>query len=160
MKTIEMTVYQFDELDDAAKQRARDWYIQGMEYPWFNESLDSIRAFCAEFGIELKDWSIGDSRGCYLKTNAENHHFRGFGLKNAELLKNKELTGYCLDCDIANEFYTVFKNSGDAKYAFEQALEEALLQIRKDVEYHYSNESVDENILINEYEFDESGRRI
>jgi hypothetical protein len=76
------------------------------------------------------------------------------------LLKNKELTGYCLDCDIANEFYTVFKNSGDAKYAFEQALEEALIQIRKDVEYHYSDESVDENILINEYEFDESGRRI
>ena len=160
MKTIELTVYQFDELDDAAKQRARDWYIEGMEYPWFNEGLDSIRAFCGHFGIELKDWSIGDCRGCFIKTDAEPRHFRGFGLKDAELLTKKELTGYCLDCDLANEFYSVFKKTGDAKYAFDQAMEEGLLSIQRDIRYFYSDESVDENIVINEYEFDEFGRRI
>ena len=50
MEIIEITIYKFDELDDKAREKARAWYRDGMEYPWFSEAMDSIRAFVKHFG--------------------------------------------------------------------------------------------------------------
>jgi hypothetical protein len=157
MRTVELEVMLFTELEDSAKDNARAWYREGSEFPWFDEYLASIRAFCGEFGVTLKDWCIGDSYRAFLKTNAEPHHFRGYRLKDAEKLKAKELTGFCGDC-ITEEFYKVFSESGDAFYAFNQTLEHALIDIRKDVEGFYSDESVDEMLEVNQYEFYPNGK--
>jgi hypothetical protein len=35
MKTIEVEVFKYAELSDSAKQKARDWYIEGMDYEWW-----------------------------------------------------------------------------------------------------------------------------
>lgn len=157
MRTVELEVMEFTELSDSAKDNARDWYRQGSEFPFFDEYLASIKAFCQEFGVSLKDWSIGDGRNTFLKTNAEPRHFRGYRLKDAEILSKKELTGFCGD-EITDYFYAEFKQSGNAFYSFHQALEHMLITIRNDVECYFSNESVDEMLEVNGYEFYSNGK--
>jgi hypothetical protein len=34
-KVIEVEIYKYNELDDSAKQKARDWYIESMDYEWW-----------------------------------------------------------------------------------------------------------------------------
>ena len=157
MEVIEVEIYTFEELDNEAKETAREWYRDGLSYPWFSESIDSIKTFCEHFGVTLKDWQIGGGSGRdYIKTDASNEHFRGIKLSSV----NREYmpTGYCLDADLWHEFHNVFKTTGDAKYAFEQALEEAICVIQRDIDYQYSDESVDENLRINEYQFTKDGK--
>lgn len=156
MEVIELEIFNFDELDEAAKEKAREWYLDGMDYPWFSESVDSIRAFCNHFNVALLDWQIGSYGNDYIKTNAQNSNFRG--VKLADIDREYMPTGFCLDCDLWHEFHDQFKRTGDAKYSFEQALESALSAIRRDIDYQYTDESVDENIRINEYQFLKSGK--
>lgn len=155
MEKVEIEIYTFDELDDTAKEKAREWYRDGLEYPWFSEAIDSIRAFCNHFNVALRDWSLGGC-GDYIKTDATNANFRG--VKLADIDREYMPTGYCLDCDLWYEFHDQFKRTGDAKYAFEQALEAAMRAIQKDIDYQYTDEAVDENLIVNEYKFLKSGK--
>jgi hypothetical protein len=154
MKIIRVGIYSFEELEDEAKERAREWYRNGLEYPWFSESIDSIRAFAKHFGVSLMDWEIGGGRN-YIKTDATNANFRGVRLDSIN--RDHMPTGYCLDADLWEAFYDEFKKTGDAKHAFEQALEAALCAVQRDIEYQYSNEAVDESLRFNEYEFNSDG---
>ncbi len=161
MRVAEVLVCKYSELNDQAKQRAKEWYINGMEYPFHQENIDSIKAFCGHFGATLKDWSIG-GRGEYLKTDAENYHFRGFNMEDAKklvLMGYFPKSGTWLDCTLIQSFFNDFKKTGDALYAFNQALETALQAINRDIEYQYSDEAVAEMMEANDYEFDEDGRR-
>jgi hypothetical protein len=155
MEVVEIKIYSFEELDDDAKERAREWWRNGLDYPWFSESIDSIRVFAKHFGVSLMDWEIGGGRN-YIKTDATNDNFRGVRL--ADINPDFMPTGYCLDADLWETFYDEFKKTGDAKYAFEQALEAALCAIQRDIEYQYSNEAVDESLRFNEYQFTDDGR--
>jgi hypothetical protein len=53
-----------------------------------------------------------------------------------------------------------FTKTGDAFYAYQQAIESALADIASDVEYQYSAEALTEMIEANEYEFTEDGKII
>jgi hypothetical protein len=100
------------------------------------------------------DWEIGGGRN-YIKTDATNANFRGVRLDSIN--RDHMPTGYCLDADLWEAFYDEFKKTGDAKHAFEQALEAALCAVQRDIEYQYSNEAVDESLRFNEYEFNSDG---
>lgn len=157
MEVIEIEIYTFHELSESAKERARADYRDGLDYPWFSESIDSIRAFANHFGVTLRDWQIGGGSGRdYIHTDASNAHFRG--VKLSDIDREATPTGYCLDCDLWYEFHDQFKRTGDAKYSFEQALEAAICAIQRDIDYQYSDEAVDENLTINDYKFTEDGR--
>ena len=39
-KVIEVEVFKYDELSDSAKQSARDWYIEGMDYEWWDSTYE------------------------------------------------------------------------------------------------------------------------
>jgi hypothetical protein len=56
--------------------------------------------------------------------------------------------------------YDQWKRTGDPFYAYQQAIETALCDIASDVEYHYSDEYVEEMMEINEYEFTEDGETV
>ena len=56
MEIVEVSVYKFEELSDSAKDTARAWFREGNDYPWWDDSLGSIKAFCKEFGVEIKDY--------------------------------------------------------------------------------------------------------
>ena len=49
MKTIEVDVFKYDELSDQAKEKARQWYIECMDYDWW----DSVYEMAIEDGYEL-----------------------------------------------------------------------------------------------------------
>jgi hypothetical protein len=157
MEILEITVYSFDELEDKAKEKAREWWRRDLDYPWFDEAIGSIRAFVRHFGAEVTDWSLGSGSGRdYIKTDITPAHFRGVKLK--DIHRDYMPTGYALDADLWGEFYRVFEKTGDSKYAFDQALEEAILGIQRDIDYQYSDECVDETLRINQYRFTADGK--
>lgn len=157
MRIVEEKIYQFSELDDSGKESAREWFKDGMDYPWWKDSFESVKVFCNHFDIKIKDYSIGAFSPSYLDTDAENHSFRGLKLKNFN--REHTPTGYCLDCTLWETFYDTWKETSDPLEAFNQAIEKAVKDIQSDMEYQYSDESVDEMLIINEYEFTEDGKR-
>lgn len=157
MRTIEQKVYTFFELDEAAKEVARNWYRVTGDFPWSDDWLNSIKTFVDHFGGNLKDWSIGPYYPIDYAVDYDNSNFRG--LKLRKFSRDHTPTGYCGDGDLWMTFYDVFKSSGDAKYAFEQAVDAGFRAWRDDWEYSLSDEAVDEAISCNGYEFFENGER-
>ena len=156
MRQQTVALYTFDELSDTAKEVAREWYREGAEYPWMGDAMKSIYEFCDYFGICIKDYSIGGYGYSYITTDATNAAFRGLKLKSIN--RDNIPTGYCLDCTLWYEFYDTFKINGDALRAFNDAIDEAVSEIVRDIEWYQSDEAIDEMLTINEYEFTENGK--
>ena len=156
MKVIEINVYSFDELDDKAKERAREWYRHGMDFNWSDESIGSIKAFCEHFGARLTNWSVGAYAHYSFDVDAPASLFRGLKLRDVD--RDAMPTGYCLDCSLWFTFYDTFKATGCASKAFEAALDEAFKDWRTDMEWQMSDEYIDEHMMINEYQFTENGK--
>lgn len=154
MRTIEKTIYTFDELDNRAKERAREWWRRGAEYPWWAEVVDSLKSFCGEFGVSVLDYSLG-GRGAFVKTDATNENFRGLRLRDFD--REKMPTGFCFDSALRYTFADEFKKHGDALGAFKSALDSFIREVESDLEWHFSDECADETITANGYEFDENG---
>lgn len=154
MEVVELQIFQFHELDEQAKDKAREWHRSNIDYPWYDEAKDSLKAFCDHFRVTVRDWALGDMRG-YVKTDAEQRHFRG--IKLSEQDRDAMPTGLWLDCDLFMHFYDEFKRTGDAKAAFDDALHNFVKAVARDVEYFYSKESVDEHIETNMWTFTKEG---
>lgn len=156
MRTEEISIYQFEELPDGAKDRARAWWREVSDYPWWKDSFSSIEEFCKEFGVKIKDYQVSQWGHSYMDTDAENAHFRGRKLK--EFKRDQTPTGYCIDCTLWETFVDEWKESGDPLKAFKDAIDKAIKDIVSDMEYLDSDEAVDEMLIVNDYEFDEDGR--
>jgi hypothetical protein len=158
MRVIEKEVFTYEELSDSAKHEARAWWTdQGVEYFWWKDGFDSIKAFCDHFGVKIVNYEVGAFSYSWMKTNADNSHFRGKRLKdfNPDYMP----TGYCVDSTLWNSFYKGWKFTGSPLTAFNDAIDEAIQDIRADWEYQYCDEAVEEMLIINEYEFTEDGKR-
>ena len=156
MRTIETTVYDFTELSDKAKERAIEHHRANMEYPWFSECLDSLKAFCNEFNVKVTDYTLSDCYRASISTDSMPSHFRGFKLKDFD--RESMPTGFCFDCDLRFTFYDEFKRTGNAYHSFETAIDAFLLSVKKDIEHCFSDEAIADNIEINNYEFSEEGQ--
>ncbi len=157
MEIVEVKVYKFEELSDSAKDTARAWFREGNDYPWWDDALGSIKDFCSKFGVKIKNYEVGIWGHSYLDTDAENHHFRG--LKLSKFKPDSDAYGYYLDCTLWDTFLKTWKATSDPLEAFKEAIHVAVRDIVKDMEYLNSDESVVEMLIINEYDFDEDGRR-
>lgn len=63
MRTIETTVYSFDELSDQAKEKAREWFREGnLDYDWFDSLYDDAVQIGEILGIEF-DQRLGRTMG-------------------------------------------------------------------------------------------------
>jgi hypothetical protein len=160
MRTVEIEVYQYSELSEMSKQSARDWYCEGLDYCWWNDAIKSVKDFCALFNVSVKDYSVGAFIYSWIETDASNEHFRGWDKKRINALKDKEITGYCLDFTLTDALIKMYALNGDAKSAFLYAIDCAVKDIVSDWEYQYSEEAVSEMMEANHYEFDEDGNRI
>jgi hypothetical protein len=156
MRTETIEVFKFEELSDSAKETARNWYRQDLDFAWSDENLDSIKAFCDHFGIHLKNWEVSPYSSPSYSVELANSNFRGLKLKDFN--RDNMPTGYCLDCDLWMTFYDQFKATGCAKTAFDAALWAGFIGWRNDMESQLSDESIDDNLIINEYEFLECGK--
>ena len=160
MRTIEIDVFTYAELEGKAKESARNWYLTGQDYPWWHEALESIEGFCDLFNVKVKNYSVGAFENSWLTTNASNGNFRGWGKTEIYALKDKSITGYYIDFVLTDALIEMYALNGDAKNSFEYAIEKAVRAIRDDMEYQYSEEAVIDSMEANQYEFDEHGKRI
>jgi len=156
MRVATIPVFKFDELTPIAKEIARGWWRDGWDYPWNEESRGSIETFCKHFGVTLKDWQVGPYWPFSYSTDAGNANFRGLKLRDVE--KEAMPTDFCLDNSLWYAFYDEFKRSGDAKGAFNVALDAGFRAWSDDMEDQLSDEAVDENITCNDIEFTKDGQ--
>ena len=116
MQTITIQGYDFAELSESAKTNAANTLF--CEHFWGAESIESIRSFCAHFGVTLTDYSY-DTCSYNYTTDASNASFRGYTLKQAKVLPEWP-TGYCMDCTLRENFISWFEKTGNALAAFNQ----------------------------------------
>lgn len=64
MRQINVTVYSFDELNDKAKEKAREWYRSCIDTNDFQPTIDSLLEDVAKLGFSHVDlyWSVGYSQ--------------------------------------------------------------------------------------------------
>ena len=157
MQTVQINLYTIEELSDKAKERARDWWRQNGELFWCDEARDSIQTFCDHFGAHLRNWNIGPFAPIDYDVQFFNSHFRGMRL--SQFKRDHMPTGYCLDCDLWATFYDVFKATGCAPKAFEQALDAGFKAWRDEMEGQHEDDYIDELLEANGYTFTEDGKR-
>ncbi len=152
MKTIKLNIYNIDELSDEAKEKAHQDYISSeyFEYSWLNESIESVKAFCNAFNCDLIDYELSTYTNGYLTSNIDNDCIRGMKKNN---LPDKESmpTGYILDADLMYSFYENYQ--GDIIEAFNNALDDGLKAITKDMEYQESLEYFLDHAGVNNYKY-------
>jgi hypothetical protein len=188
VRTVETKVYKFDELNDNAKERAREWYRHGgFDYEWWDATYDDAKTCLALAGFDVEKiyfsgfWSQGD--GACFEGSWSAADTKPVKAMRAHAPKDKELHRIAAAMraiarkdkaasmsvrhrgHYSHEGCTEF--NVEARTAF---LEEAIIETSRDAmrwiykslerEYEYliSDEQVDESIRANEYEFTEDGQ--
>jgi len=142
MKTVEIELFSYAELEDDAKEKACDWYREGSyDYEWWEYIYEDAKTI----GLEI--------------TSFDCDH----GTIDGELLDSVEsccaliMENHGKFCDT----YTLAKEGKEyTENEFKLALlEEYLSMLRKEAEYMVSEEAVSENIEANDYTFTADGSR-
>jgi hypothetical protein len=55
MKTIKVKVYQYNELDENAKKKARNWYSEGIDFVWYDFLEEDFHEFLKKIGFKNVD---------------------------------------------------------------------------------------------------------
>lgn len=175
-KTIQTTVYQFDELSDKAKDKARDWYRDGaLDHDWW----DCIYEDAKTIGLKLTGFDLdhnrhatgefmffGGAQQCAgLILNNHGKDCETFKTATQFLAYLSELNAKIEAVDGDDETNCEYEAWQDKRGLLEQGFLEELLEdysimLQHEYEYLLSNESVDEIIRINEYTFTEAGKRL
>jgi hypothetical protein len=158
MKEIKVKLYQYSELSDKAKEKARSWYNDGQD---FNFEWDSIKEDAKTIGLELTEWEYGR----YLKAEwIDSPYFV------IEKIK-KEHGDQCETYKTALEYEAEFKKIGldeDGQQIEDEDTEQDFLnslaedyRIMADRQYEYiqSEEYIAEAMEANEYTFLEDGTK-
>ena len=162
MKTIEIKVYKFDELDEQTKEKVIDNYrhINVEDTFWYDWIKDDFN----RLGLEIKEFDLG--RRNYVKIYIENFEdtsnyiIKEFG--DSVLIKQtaknylKELkeivSNFKEDEDIDREFETLDENY---QHEFEADI---LSYLRANYEHYISDEAVIDTIEANDYDFTTEGK--
>jgi hypothetical protein len=171
MRTIETKVYTFDELSDDAKEKARLWWQENcLMYDWW----EFVYMDAETIGLRIKEFDID-----------RNRHAKGDFILSANKVAEKIFEEHGKDCETyktALNFIDDCKlielqaelegKDGDEDYWFSNEIDEAeeeflkslledySIMLQNEYEYLTSDESADERIIANEYEFTEDGNRI
>ncbi len=162
MQVIETKVYTYDELSDKAKEKAREWYQEGNDYPFLSEymeeqgrelleaegftniTIDGVYyslAYCQGDGAMME--FSAERNGLYIKVKQSGHynHERSTSITvtNEE---GEELESEEIEEDI---LVPLFKELATQGYNYIDAENE--------------EEYIAENIRANDYTFTESGTR-
>ena len=166
-KTITKTIYTYDELSDKSKARARAWYREGND---LSSLWDDIREDAKSIGLKIisldqhranKGEFIRSAPEC-AETILREHGDTCETYKTAKgyldaLQKLGDRPSDTMEDADDNE-YEDAREDLDKEF-LQSLLSDYFYRLQRDEEYAYSEESVSENILINEYTFDEDGNR-
>ena len=173
MRTETIEVFTFDELSESAKEVARNWYRSGEVWHWGGEWWNSAVAFSAIAPIDIRgvDWDRADPdmrwsgdddlrelSGVRAWKWLQNNGWFDLAAKN--VMGDCTLTGYCGDCDFFDPIEKHRRHPAgvpDLETLFRDCVYSWAFAGRRDMEWCYSDECVDETIRCNEYEFTASG---
>jgi hypothetical protein len=196
MKTVEIQIFQFNELSEESKNVAREWYRNGnFDYPWHEGTVDDFKANQKEFNVEQVYFSGFYSQGDgamfeYSDISSQYKEQLIDGLKLPEWKKRvlKKYTyiscsgkhsghyyherscshSFNIEADNGAQYYPNIERLIDLVAAdIEDAIEQNYISIARELYRNLekewdelnSDESVDESITANEYEFTENGKR-
>lgn len=150
METKTIEIYKFDELDEKAKDVARNWFRD-----WTIDWWDAIYEDARGVGLEIKSFDINRFEIDFV--------FSESAMATARLI----VKNHGANCDTFNaaKFFMEKIESVNRKIkkleieeSFVRRLKAVYLHMLKDeCEYQYSDECVDEGLLANEFEFLASG---
>jgi hypothetical protein len=149
MRTIEVRLYQYDELGEDAKEKARQWYLEGaFDYDWWAYTYEDAE----RVGLKITSFDY------------HQHEIKGELQTSVNDACRRIMAEHGKQCGTYKLAKTVdLRKRNDAEDVIEEfkhaLLEEYLSMLRHEVEYMQSVESVEENIRANEYEFTEDGGR-
>lgn len=210
MRQQTIDLFQFDELDEDAKERARDWYREGaLLDDWYESVYEDAARIMEVLGIRSQKpvklmsggtrydpciWFSGFSsqgdgacfEGSYSYAKGSRKAIREYAPQDTELHRiadtladtqrryfyrlsaNVDHSGHyyhegCTRIDVSYDGDDYRDIDGDDDDAIQEALRDFMRWIYRALErehdYLMSDESVDESIRANEYEFDEDGNR-
>jgi len=168
-KQITTTVYQFDELSDKAKEKARDWWRNGdIDFDWADNMIEDAKMI----GLEITGFDVGRGQSCDGKfidgarecaeAILKNHGDQCETFKTAEaFLKERDEAVNAAPKDENGDFENEYELDGtldDIESDFlKSILEDYRILLAKEFEYHQSNEYIDEMLRI--YTFTKDGKR-
>lgn len=158
MKTIETQVFEYDELDEKAKEKARDWYKDNDDMPFLSEFIDEK----AHELLTAAGFTVHELRMFYSLSYSQ-----GDG---ASFDATLERDGHTYTTRVRGPIYVheyMMQFSQDDDEDVPDAIKNELRGIAKDIAragYKYiaaerDNENVAEAIRANEYTFTASGKR-
>jgi len=175
MKTIETTVFEFNELTDKAKDKAREWYREGaLQHEWWESIYDDAE----NIGLKIKSFDldrnrhatgefncIGGAEQCAnLILSEHGDTCETFKTATAWLGELKKLNAKIEAVDGDDETNVEWELWQDKRGMLcdeflKSILEDYLIMLQNEMEYQLAYEQVDEVIIANGYTFTESGKR-
>lgn len=169
-RTVEITLYQFDELDQRAQEMIISHWRNNDQFHWQEEWRDSLDAFARIAPITIRDWSVG-YRDTYVTFDMNDEIADLAGNDAAQWLidhgwqklsqgQDCPFTGYCGDESLLDAIRTALANPAaisSLQSVFDDALQDWARAFEADVDYWHSEEAIREDIAASGYEFHANG---
>ena len=166
MRTIETTLYKFDELSDKAQEDAIKWITDNWHdlYNWGDDNAESLEKFCKFFGC-TSDYSYDLYGRSWAKITINSDYTLEQGLSDllpdnkGFIFKSCPFTGYYMDEVLLQPIRDYLDNptDDDIQSLMDKSASAWLDACIQDVEYAYSDEGIRDMIEANDYEFTKDG---
>lgn len=158
MKQVTINVYQFNELNEDAKQKAiQELSDINVDYQWWESTYEDAK----NVGLKIASFDL-----------ERNRHAKGEFINDADYCANEIVSNHGKDC----ETYKTAANYLDERSKLDideqedelsdlddeflnNILEDYSIMLQNECEYLQSDEAIIETIEANEYEFNEDGTR-
>lgn len=175
MREITTTIYEYDELDEDAKEKARQWYLTiGLDYEWWDAACEEIKTIAALFGLVIDDiWSTGFYHqgqgssfdgtyaykpGCLQAVQSYAPEDTKLHTIVTELVDIQKRHNYKLSTHIKSRRETAIDVDEDALAEPLEAFNDWIFErLRDEYEYLTSDDQIAEAIRANSYEFTKTG---
>ena len=159
MKQITINAYQFNELSDKAQQKARHYYYENINYFWGDEHIEGVKRFLELFNVSLVNWAY-DEYHAYFETDINDCKFQNLSKKRVNALVKSFNVSYCADETLVVAFNESYSEHGSIKLAIEEALRQSEIDLKNDIAYHYTDESMADYFESTDYHFTVDGEVI
>lgn len=170
-------LYQFGELSAEGQEKAIET-VRGWDdlYAWNDDNVASAQEFASHFGLSKLDWSVGPYTYSHASANIQHDRADLKGVRLFKFLMNSGLlrkggkdllggecpfTGCGMDEALLDPIRK-FMERPDPRKTYQELINDCLeswvAAWKEDWEHTYTDESIKQLILANEYEFTENGK--
>ena len=159
MKQITINAYTFNELEGKAKDKARNYYYENINYFWGDEHLEGVKRFLELFNVRLVNWAYDEYHADF-ETDINDCKFQNLSKKRVNALVKSFNVSYYADETLVIAFNESYSEHGSIKLAIEEALRQSEIDLKNDIAHHYTDESMQDYFDANEYFFTQDGKVI